>query len=587
MKLGNFTYGNWVLVAAMLAASGPLLTSCSKDRDVEIVDKFEGTKLVISVAGINEGQVISGGKATSKGAMGTPKVKSYGEFDAQTVLDSNVPVRAGSLGAMVSSGISKKAATGTKAATIANGVKYRVFLFTADGGTLVTSAEFTSGTAGTIDVTKGTTYKWVAVSYNNGESVPSTASFAIPGGKDVLYASGTTTIPTGAGTVNVPIGITFAHKFSRIAIELNSMGMFGNMQSPTTVAISGLSLQTGTLNVVDGTVGGLTSYAQTINFDSFTDVDPLYQDDKIVYAYTAGTTAMNVNVGVSNLTINHVDGDIGTGSGDGIRRFSAAVVNFPFSVTPQSGNSHRLLINLVESPLTYSYNGSASVRWARTNLYYQAGHNSYRFYGANKQRNDINGYFSFNGHIPMKYAQSVNPIDPCTQVYPQNVWRSPKNTEFNVFTTDQGLLTNILGSVTGIIAADPAPNATTGPASDYVEYNGAIGSNINAFGVGSNALRFYYNGVHVGVNLLGDGILTLNLGNTYGREATLWSSDKQLNLLGLAGVGAWGYHAARRTALLGGNYIKAQKTAELLSNIDILGINLLTSTLKNVRCVRN
>src|SRR5690606_23544420 len=140
------------------------------------------------------------------------------------------------------------------------------------------------GTGTTIAVTPGTTYKWVALSYNNQDPIPTittgNTSLLMPQNKDILYASGNITIPSTPGA-NVSLPIAFNHAFSRLAIELNSMGVFRPMNSGT-VSVTGLALRTGTINLVTGAVTPeTTTFTPTINWDSFTNIDPAYSDAKI------------------------------------------------------------------------------------------------------------------------------------------------------------------------------------------------------------------------------------------------------------------------------------------------------------------
>ncbi|MFD1771597.1 fimbrillin family protein [Sphingobacterium suaedae] len=614
MNLLRFKRANWIVATVMLATSGMLVTSCSKDKNpTEEVSEFEGTKLVVSVAGINEGKDVPVGNLKSSAntnAAAKPKVLEFDEFDAVLAVDNNVPFKAAKALRQSTGG------AGIKAAAVEDGVSYRLFLFSADGTTLVTSAQFVSGTAGTIDVSQGTSYKWVALSYNNNEDIPEvpagSTQIALPGGKDVLYASGTVDVPTGSGNVNAPIAITFAHKFSRIAIELNSKGMFGNILSAG-VAVSGLNLQTATIDVATGNLSNLTPYTATIDYSSFADVEPQFQDAKIAYAYTASPAQLTgVQVGVSSLSVQHRDNrdELVT------RNFSATPVNFSFNVTPELGNSHRLLVNFVESPITAV---GSTVRWARSNVYYTPGPDAsrqYGFYARNIQRSSADGFFSFQGTIPGQFATTGNEGDPCALVYPAGVWRQPDRVELEPFTTSQGLLSSLLGTIGSLLGArDEAPNSTLG--SNYAEYALAGGNN-SAYGdaaSGSNNLRFYYNGQITDVGVLTqigqNGLLNLGLSSlsadlagvniigtnipilpTYGTQTAFWTRTQALSIPGLASAGSYAYvgFTADQAILgipVGDPFVKAARSAELLSGVGVLGVNVLSTSFKNVRCVRN
>jgi len=581
MKSGYKSLASKVASALVLAMMCHFVTSCNKSQDVEHVAQGGETKLQVTVAGI---QQMSSGSAEKK-AVATeskPLVRTYKEFDAVVALNDNVQSNSH---IRINGKSATSASSAAKAAAIGSNVAYRLFLYKADG-TFVSSTLLNSSTTGALDVVAGESYNWYALSYNTAESVPDvttgSTSLQLPKGKDVLYASGSISIPEVI-SAPIPLAIIFKHKTSRIGIELNSMGMFGKMNSAT-VTVAGLSAKTGTLDLTTGKWTNLVDSTQSLTFADFKDVEAGFQDRKIAYVYTVDSTSVNnISVKINSLNLTHADGNV--------RQFSASDVTFPtVAITPGIGTDNTVLLNLVESPLTTTIGGTTT-RWARSHLYYSPGRNPYRFYGTNNQlpnsAENLKAFFSFQGHIPGKFANSANKIDPCTQVYPQGVWRTPTYTETSKLTSTSGLLTNVLGDVLGIVAADPAPGSSYTSGNTYVDYQTSAGGGNVAFDAASNVLRFYFNGAVANVGIVGDGWITLNLGDTYGREATLWTNTEGLNLLGLVGVGAWGYHGARRAALFGGAYVKGSSTAELLSNIDLLGINVVTSSAKNVRCVRN
>ena len=148
----------------------------------------------------------------------------------------------------------------------------------------------------------------------------------------------------------------------------------------------------------------------------------------------------------------------------------------------------------------------------------------------------------------------------------------------------------------------------------------------NAFGDADNAsnnLRFYYNGqisdltvlsqlgnggglIGLGLNdltvdLLDQNIIDLGvpLLDSYGDLTSLWTNQQGTNILGLAGAGSWAYlgNAGRgisyNTVLgipvptgLNERFHMANNTGELLNGVEALGVDVLSTTLKNVRCVR-
>lgn len=542
---------NWTIASlALLLVGSGTFSSCSKDKEhVEETAKVEGTKLMLNVSGIVESQPISTKGSQAKVAAsnsGNNKVLEFPEFDAVLQTDNNIPFKA-------AQSLTKAASTSgssTRAAAIENGVKYRLYLFSQDGTQLISSEQFIAGTQGTIDVTQGTTYKWVALSYNTTDDVPAitptNTKISLPGGKDILYTSGEVSVPTGGSSVNVPINIMFNHKFARLGIELNTQGMFANMTGAK-VAVAGI--KTASIDVANGALSDLVAADHEIPFVDFKDINALYQDAKIAYTYTADPAAVTggIKVNVSNLALKIDD--------NSTRQFSATPVNFSFNITPVLGNSHRLLVNLIESPLTVE-----GTRWARQNIYYQAGHNPYRFHHTYAHSNARNTYFSFKGLVPDQFG--VN-SDPCAQVYPTGVWRQASESDFRKLT---GLL-GIGGKQT-----------TYGSVNNrgYFEYD-ASGT---AAPYPSNKLHFNFNGGSDSFAFV-NGILQINLAN-YGNRAELWTGTSGVNLGGLFGFGAWYYHADRGAF----NIHNDDLTASLL-NVSVIGVDLVETQLKNVRCVRN
>jgi len=578
--------------ALLFAMAGSLVVSCSKDQDKNGLEQTGETKISVSIAGIDERPVVDASKKAAAAPQAAQKITSYGDFDVQVAYDNQIQSRSNKLkikGSNAANG------AGLKAAAIDANTKYSLYLY--KDGAFVSATELVAGTPGEIAVEKGASYTWSAVSLNSETSVPAFDAanpvLAIPEGTDVLYASGELNVASDATTIALPI--TFKHQNSRIAIELNSMGMFGNMTAAT-VAVSGLATQTGDLNVVTGEWSNLQPGTQTIDFSDFENIDPAYGDAKVAYAYTvASETANTVGVSIAGLTVTHADGVD--------RVFPATPVAFdPIAVTAVNGSTHALIYNLVESPIVTG-TGATAVRWARSNLYYEAGHNPYRFYANNVQTDatDGKGYFSFGGVIPRKFATEGGTQDPCALVYPAGVWRQPTHVDFAPIVSTDGLLTNVLGSVLNVLVRNPAPDVTAPTSDPYIDYTAAVegGSGNPAFGPASNTLRFPLNGQMNTISVVpvigADGLVVLNLNtpgllgvlvNTHGRDAALWTNEQGLDILELAGLGSRAYLGGKRRAALG-SFMGAQGTVEPLSNVDVLGLNAVKSTFKNVRCVRN
>lgn len=575
MKQINNNIASKLALAAFLALGTlTVTTSCNNNKN-EVGQEIPDGKaqVIVRVAGINDSNPAVKGKAStssSKAGSATELIQGNG-FDLVTAVSDKIETNAAL----------KASSSGTKAAVLPAGFKYRLFLYKKNGATYTfeKSALFVAGQETPVSVTDGATYKWVAISYNSAEDVPDRVgsdNYALPENKDVLYAASASDF-TVAGA-SVPISVTFNHHLSRIALEVNTKGMFAKPNSAT-VAVNGLTAQTGTIDLTTGSfVGSLTPVTLTLNYDSFTDVNS-FGDRRVAYVYTAGETSQNITIALSNLKIQL---DNGTE-----RDFGTTTLSKTFAITPVRGSSHSLLLAPTESPLTYG-----GVQWSRSNLYYRNSvnpENPYRFNHSNTYNatTDPNAFFSFRGHLPRKLGSAVeaNQIDPCSRVYPAGLWKTPSQAEMAVVTNSSGILGNLLGSIGQLLGLGATPGAVTGP--NYIEYTPTAGVNpvYGAATSAENKLRFNYNGLQTSVGLI-EGLITLNLGSSKGTSSAFWTNTQGLNLLGLVGAGSWNYLGFTGRNLIGGAVPRGTAAASLL-DIDLVGLNILSSALMNVRCVRN
>ncbi len=558
----NLLFQNFSARIAAVILCAHVFASCSKDKKQES-DLSADANISVSILGVTDMEETPSADALKLSTIAAnagsetakPKIQSFDGFDAI------LSVEKGSADLKkVSIGNSGKGLPGNSlmAAAVPNGVKYRLLLYRQDG-TFVSSTQMTSGTLGNVLARKGFTYNWYAVSYNNTTDVPdvdhTTPVLTLPVNQDVLYASGSITIPSNATDGTRPLGIVFNHRFARVGIELNTMGMFADINSAT-VSVTGATVAGGTLNLRSGQLTSSGNSTATINYNSFSDVEAPYKDRKIAYFYTSSTSALsNLNVAVSNLSI-RIDNNTD--------RVFTTTVNFPFNFTPTLGQSYRAVANLIESPITL-----AGVRWARMNLYYQAGHNPYRFLHTYRASNNLNSFFSFRGTIPQTYGagttQGGGP-DPCALVYPAGVWRQPTSADFSTLTG-----VNILLPDGGGRAFTSGSDGT----GNYFEYTGTTATGAP---YPNTTLRFYMNGNGSDIGLLGD-LVNVSLGNTFNAQIHIWSGSTLINVPGLASLGAL-YYEGIRSALT------RRQQAQIL-NITLLGgLNIIRSDFKNVRCVR-
>ncbi|MFZ4261158.1 hypothetical protein ACFRAE_03895 [Sphingobacterium sp. HJSM2_6] len=553
----------WVII--LIAVFG--LNSCAKKEAME-VKKVEKTKVTFNVTGIDES--ISEGAKEKKAAANfghsdggnKAEVISYNGFDAQVITDHDLKVHSRKIMVKSKAG-SNSGSNALRAAAMTPGNTYNLYLYKEDG-TYVDTYNFSVGGASAIEVEKGESYTWYAVSYNDqstdivdvDQGNPTVKELALPGNKDILYATDVFEVPTSAGEVSVPVSIVFNHKVARIGIEINTMGMFANMTSAT-VEVAGLVLKTGSLNLETGNWGTtLTNVTPTIAYSDFVDVDPLYQDAKIAYVYTAGTTA----TGNFTVTLRGLDLTLDDGNPRSFNTLLTATPSvFTYNITPQIGNTHRALANLIESPLTLE-----GVRWARQNVYYYGGtHVPYRFHHTYAHSNNVNSYFSFKGTVPQTYG--VNG-DPCASVYPNGIWRQASYADFITLTGVAPFYLN-------------AKSLTAGTQSGlgYFEYQETTGT---ASPYPSKNLRFNKNGFGINLGVVG-GLVSLDFGSTYGSSVDLWTSTSGANILGLIGFGAYNY---KGTSV--GSVHTDIMNATLL-NVSVIGVDVVETPFRNVRCVRN
>lgn len=604
MKTISNNFASKFALATLLALSTLAVTSCNKDNKQEVLTG--NSKLIVSIAGISDSEItnISGNKsnlANSKTAQqnttqNSIKVVEGNGFDAIVGVDNNSPST--SQQSIIRNGMS--ASNGLKAVStpLSSTTTYRLYLYKNNGGvyTFTKSVQFTPGTETPIQVPNGL-YKWVALSYNNTDALPdgvSSSSILLPENKDVLYASsGNTDINISNNTI--PINIVFNRVFSKITIEVNTLGMFARMTQNPTISVTAPNLiKTGTLNLATGALTAITSGTNlSLTAANFTDLDTAggaaYQ--KVAYVYTAPQNQLSITTAVSGIKIRTDDGQI--------RDFGSTASNQVIPITPAAGKNQRVLVGIAESALTRN-----SVKWSRSNLYYTAGNHPYRFFHTNAQTpasisdpKTQASFFAFHGHLPRKFAKNTPALqkDPCALVYPANLWKTPTQAEIGSLTTTQGLLTNVLGNITSVLGLGSTPGASV-PASGngYIDFTSTGQNTAYAqHGSQSNVLRFQYNGVMVTLAAVEE-LITLNLGSTHDASAAFWSNQDINNanlggaLGGVVNLGAWSF-AGRSARFLGlGPFLPFANQSLGVLNISVLNlIDVIQSPFMNVRCVRN
>jgi len=543
----NYTFK---LASAMLIAAVGL-SACSKESKENGLSGGDRTKLSVSVVGITESeelaapnlQMSASKTSLTNGQEDAPlDIKTFDPFDAA------VSVERGTLdNKQVSVGSSSQGqvAGGLMAAAMEPGVKYRLLLFKPDGS-LESSSVLTSGDVEEISITTDIEYDWYAISYNSDTEIPDvnpvTGSLDVPKNSDLLLASGTVLVADEEMGTNKPLGIVFSHGVARIGVELNTRGMFGDITAAE-LEVTGAAVATGTLNIFTGVWSNPTAYSPILNFE---DLESVEGNDRMVgYIYTTdeSSAVQNLTVVLSDLVISLED--------NSTRSFTTQLTNkpvpFTFDITPVIGSTYTARIRLLESGIPIN-----GVTWARTNLMSPAA-GQYYFQPTNTHTNSPNTYFSFQGSRPMLYSRNS---DPCLAVYPAGTWRQASRNDFRSL-------------------PNSATYGTEG-GRGYFEYDGPAAPD-NSYP--SNDLRFNMNGYGLSVGLVGDALITVDLDlQDYGTNAQYWSST-QGSILGIISLGGYWY-GGTRTGF-------GSPDVDLELAVELLGLDVLQTTFKNVRCVRN
>lgn len=549
----------------VLGGSILLLAGCSKGGGEELQDG-DMTEITVNLAGI-EGEISEelllsssvNGKAKSK-QVPQEDISAYTlpDFDAQVAqpADDDYAVNA------LQKGVTVRNTSGGKrmvAVPLASRVRYRIVLYRANG-MFHASQQGIVGTQLRINVARGETYRWYAYSYNDTLAVADLADYNNP----VVPTSSTRDLITATGTQNIsasgntPLNIVMLHRTNRVAVEINTMGMFSTLTG-VTVTLGGNYFTTGgNCNLLTGAVtGGTTATSPVYTVANLPNLPGTTAgDQKVAYYYTVSNNQIpTMRVTLSSLSVT----PYGTSTA---RNFTSSAA-FQFNVTAftSAGRSKKARIDLIESPLTLG-----TARWARSNLFLNGnsttGHNPYRFYSTNAYQIDRESYWPWRGLTPGGQAGTG---DPCLRVYPLGAWRTPLPTEYQ----------SILSTAHTFSTAAGRPiiyTASTGTVSPYP----------------SNQLVFYANGFGNTIALIND---VLNIGLDYNQQGTrahLWADDQILNVV--AGIGTFYYLGTNNPGgFLDPAAQNTQVVTALLNNINVplLGINILSAGYRNVRCVRN
>ncbi|WP_337084503.1 hypothetical protein [Elizabethkingia anophelis] len=407
--------------------------SCSnRETAIEEIGSGERAQLIVNIEGVVAEAATSGAQASVK-TTGT-----YATLQPQKEISFNESIKA--LTSVTQQPIeqnTKDTKLNTTAATVQLPTKpmtkdytYRIIMYKADGS-FFSSTDLSAGTAGSIHVYEGQTYKWYAYSYNNSAAIPAITdnqnpTIATAVNKDLLYASGEVTIGTSPQgqmlTQNLPI--TFEHKMSKISLAINARGMNATIKDNIVVAMqTPVSFSQGNLNLKTGVMqaNGSVNYAigDPITFQNSTDYGNAIKE---AFFYTIQST------GALSLSFKHntIDVKYSDNTEESLIAPSTSLTS-NFSVTPVPGKNTNLNIIL------YKIGGTIDgVTWASGNLGYENGQPVIRpsdLMRATDPFYTFTDYWFGRASAP---GGTADQVDPCTKVFPENTWRLPTRAEFQI-----------------------------------------------------------------------------------------------------------------------------------------------------------
>lgn len=430
--------------------------ACSKEND----NNLQKGNLEVNLQGVQDyvGNEKIGSASLHKPSGNSLVIHSYDEFDAIidfSVSDSYASEK-GDVGKFASSSLANKNVSKVAAAVpIQDTVKYRLLIYKGNETTPAYNLLLSKGDVPNISLYIGYTYKWVAYSINQ-STVPDVDSNIVPkatiSNKDFMYDSDNIVIAEGTNYLN----ITFRRLTSLLEVNLDTRGMFGSVASTTNVKISngnsGMISRTADFNVLNGQFVANTYQDVAVNAVLMKNVDANDIPSgmkKVATFYSVGLPsaieANSLNIRLEPLAITLHEGTV--------RTFATQNVSLTHpALTPAAGRKYTITTNLIESAIQVVESGA---RWARSNLWYDASAvagNRYRFRvsphyrdlanfwlmpsplvgmvpfsGYNRYYTDPNDLWNYGAATPSGARENV---DPCKNVFPQNLWTMPSSTNF-------------------------------------------------------------------------------------------------------------------------------------------------------------
>ncbi|HFK5583840.1 TPA: hypothetical protein ACGZ92_000010 [Elizabethkingia anophelis] len=407
--------------------------SCSnRETATEEVGSGEQAQLMVNIEGIMQ-EVSTDPQAGTKAAGGFATIQAPKEINFTESIKAATSVTQQPMDQNTGRSIHNAVAATVQLPTqpMTKDYTYRVVMYNVDGS-FHSATNFVAGTLGSIDVSKGQKYKWIAYSYNNNAAIPAITdnqnpTIATAVDKDLLYASGEVTIGTSpqGEQLTQALPITFEHKMSKISLAINARGMNATIKDNIAVVMrTPVSFNQGILDLKTGAMqaNGSVNYATG---------DPITFQNSAVYGsavkeaffYTTQSTgALNVNLkhNVIDVVIDNVSESL-IGSGQ--------TVTTDFAATPAPGKNTNLNVNL------YKIGGTiGGVTWATGNLYYENGQQKIRPSDITRWKGVAYAEIDFWLGLALTADDDAawNQVDPCKKVFPENTWRLPTHADFQI-----------------------------------------------------------------------------------------------------------------------------------------------------------
>lgn len=452
MKASLTKYKNCIFLVTYLTTL--FFLSCNKSEESVLKEgniqvNLQGVQDYVSIEKI-------GSTNQQKSEVNNQIIESYEQFDVITSFAVSDSYR-GKIGNEIkkTNVIPSKSLSKFAAVPINEGIKYRLLIYKKDQTVPEYNVELERGQQLNMSLYIDHTYRWVAYSINEA-TVPNVVNNIIPksaiANKDFMFDTDEIKIVDGVNYLN----IIFRRLTTLLEVKLDTRGMFGTIANTTKMKIvngaSNIVSRTANFNVLQGDfVANTFEDVEVISTAMKNDPDQAIPVgmSKIASFYSVGMPssipANALNVRLEPLAVTLHEG--------AARTFNSQTVRLTHPMlTPTAGRKYTITTHLIQSAIRVVDEGA---QWARSNLWYDAtavAGNRYRFRvsphyrdlanfwlmpsplvgmvpfsGYNRYYTDPNDLWNYGAATPSGARENV---DPCKNVFPQNLWTMPSSTNF-------------------------------------------------------------------------------------------------------------------------------------------------------------